>query len=342
MKLGVLTVGSDAPGLNAVIRAVVRTALTRYQADVFGISQGFLGLLRPPEFWPLSPADVIGLARRGGTILGCNRSSPFDVDGEDRSEEILETIRWLGIDGLIVIGGEGSLVIAERLTQMGVKVVCIPKTIENDLPGTSVTFGYATAVELATSAIDNLQTTSESVYRVMVLEVAGQRAGWIALTSGMAGGADVVLIPEIEWEPERVRDVILERRSQGKRSTIVVVAEGAVEKDAAPSSTGAAQALATRVGGLLPDVEFLVTILGHLQRGGDPNSHDRVLATRVGSTAVRAACEGNFGQMITINGEETSSVPLADVINTHRRVAQDAELVWTASSLGICLGNGLG
>lgn len=365
MKLGVLTVGSDAPGLNAVIRAVVRTAVHRYQADVFGISHGFEGLLRPPEYWPLSPADVQGLVRRGGTILGCNRGNPFVLEGEDRSDEILESVRWLGIDGLICIGGEGSLVIANQLYKKGVPVVCIPKTVENDLPGTGVTFGYSTAVELATSAIDVLQTTGETTYQVMYLEVSGQRAGWIALTSGMAGGADVILIPEIPYRAERIQAVIEERKAAGKKSTIVVVAEGARAADEAKSEwarpaddaraepapgapgdlRGTHDSVAGRVAAEMARRtgidDYRVTVLGHLQRGGDPNPHDRVLATRFGAAAVRAANYGQFGKLVAVQGAETVLVPLEDVVGSVRTIEPSSELVWTAASLGISLGEDL-
>lgn len=346
MKLGVFTVGSDAPGLNAVIRAVVRTATLRYEADVLGIANGFRGLLDPPAYWPLSPADVVGLSRRGGTILGCNRDNPFDMGGVDRSSEILETVRWLGLDGLICIGGEGSLVIAERLHQLGVPLVAIPKTVENDTAGTAVTFGYSTAVDHTVNAIDMLQTTSETTYRVMYLEVTGRQAGWIALRAGLGGGADVVLVPEIPFRLEHIQRVIDQRRAAGKRSTIVVVAEGALPADESelPRQAGGGVSLSHRVAQAMGERtgdDYRVTVLGHLQRGGDPNAHDRVLATRFGAAAVRAIHEGHFGQLVAIRGGKPQLVPLSEVAGELRCIDPEGELVWTARSLGIRLGDGV-
>jgi ATP-dependent phosphofructokinase / diphosphate-dependent phosphofructokinase len=347
MKLGVFTVGGDVPGLNAVIRAVVRTATLRYHADVFGIANGFHGLLDPPAYWPLSPGDVVGLSRRGGTILGCNRDNPFDEDGEDRSAEILDTVRWLGLDGLICIGGEGSLAISERLHRMGLPMVAIPKSIENDTPGTSQTFGSSTAVDHTVSAIDMLQTTSETTYRVMYLEVTGAQAGWIALRAALGGGADVVLVPEVPFSLEHVETAIVGRREAGKRSTIVVVAEGArpASGQDLPAGNGdhpgsvthrVARALGERTGD-----DYRVTVLGHLLKGGDPNVHDRVLATRFGAAAVRAVAEGQFGTMVGIRDGAPVLIPLTEVIGKHRTVSTDDELVWTARSLGIDLGDGV-
>lgn len=344
MQVGVFTVGSDAPGLNAVIRAVVRTATLRYQADVFGIGDGFSGLLQPPAFWALSPADVRGLSRRGGTILGCNRDNPFDLTGQDRSDEVLETIRWLGLDGVICIGGEGSLVIAHRLAEKGVPLVAIPKTVENDTAGTAVTFGYSTAVDLAVSAIDMLQTTSEVDHRVMYLEVIGRRAGWIALNSALAGGADVALVPEIPFRHEHVAATIEARRAAGKRNTIVVVAEGARAEGEAPGGEepeGAAARAAAAVAELTPGVSYRVSALGHLQRGGDPNAHDRFLAARFGAAAVRAVVEGRFGQLVGVRAGQTELVPLGDVVERARVLEAEGPALWTARSLGLTFGDGV-
>lgn len=339
MNLGVLTGGGDAPGLNAVIRAVVRTAVHGYRSDVFGIGRGFEGLLRPPELWALAPADVQGLVRRGGTILGCNRGNPFEQEaGADRSEEILETVRWFGLDALICIGGAGSLAIALRLHRMGAPIVCIPKTIENDLPGTAVTFGAMTAVESATSAIDMLQTTGETVHRTMILEVSGRESGWIAVSAGLAGGADVVLIPERPYRPEHVLEVIEQRQEEGKKSTIVVVAEGArpvgVTRLPGEPEGAAARELAGRLG----DTEHRVTVLGPLQRGGDPTAKDRILAGRFGAAAVRAAHEGQLGRVVGIAGEDTCLVPLEEVVDVVRTLDADGELMQTAAAMGISFG----
>jgi 6-phosphofructokinase 1 len=340
MKVGVLTVGSDAPGLNAALRGVVRAAVYRYRSDVFGVVQGFLGLLRPPEIWALSPNDVRGLVRRGGTLLGCNHGNPFDVDGADRSEEVLESVRWLGIDGLICMGGEGGLAIAERLHRQGVPVVCLPKTVENDVAGTSRTFGHATAVELATQAIDNLQATGESEHRVIYLEVLGRQAGWIALEAGVAGGADVVLIPEIPYDPDVIAGVIERRSKVGKPSTIIVVAEGAKEAGGgAPApGPGVAVRVQARVAERTAEHNAMVTVLGHLQRGGDPNPRDRILATRFGALAVQAVHEGAFGHLVGLQGEEAVRVPLAEVVGQARTIDPAGNQVWTATSTGISFG----
>lgn len=347
MKVGVLIGGSDAPGLNAVIRAVVRTAVFRYSADVVGVSHGFEGLLRPPEVWPLSPGDVRGLSRRGGAILGsCNRGSPFSSNGRDRSDEVLETVRWMGIDALVCVGGDGSLAIADRLHRMGVPIVGIPKTVENDLAGTGVTFGYSTAVEIACDAIDKLQTSRETQHRVMYIEVVGRRAGWIALSAGIAGAADVILIPEIPYRVEAIADVIRDRAAQGKHSTIIVVAEGAREVGtAAPAYEdpevrrhgGVAARLAARVDGVF-QADYRVTVLGHLQRGGTPNAQDRILATRFGAAAIKAAHEGRFGQMVGISGSKIVHVPLERAVGTIKAVDPHGELVWTAVSVGTSFG----
>ncbi len=346
MKVGVLIGGSDAPGLNAVIRAVVRTAVFRYSADVVGVSHGFEGLLRPPEVWPLSPGDVRGLSRRGGAILGsCNRGSPFSSDGLDRSDEVLETIRWMGVDALVCVGGDGSLAIADRLQQKGVPIVGIPKTVENDLAGTGVTFGYSTAVEIACDAIDKLQTSRETQHRVMYIEVVGRRAGWIALSAGVAGAADVILIPEIPYRVDAIAEVIRDRVAQGKHSTIVVVAEGAREVGASPDyedpevrrQGGVASRVAAKVDAVI-QADHRVTVLGHLQRGGTPNAQDRILATRFGAAAVRAAHEGRFGQMVGISGSKIVHVPLARAVGTVKAVDPQGDLVWTAASVGTSFG----
>lgn len=346
LKLGVLTGGSDVPGLNSVIRAVVRTAVHRYGDDVVGISNGWDGLLHPPETWSLSPGDVRGMGRRGGTILGsANRGTPFQqAEGGDRSAEVFESARWLGLDGLLCIGGDGSLAIAQRLFERGLPVVGIPKAVANDMSGTDVTFGFATAVEIATDAIDKLQTTRESHHRAMYLEVYGRDAGWIALTAGVAGGADVILIPELPYDPRSVAEVIERRAAEHKGSTIVLVAEGArmageepVDPEQLRHEGGAAHRAAERVHAIHPH-DYRVTVLGHLQRGGDPVAQDRVLATRFGAAAVRAAHEGQWGKMVGLRGDELVLVPLAEAVGSLRRVTRESEAVWTAVSLGTSLG----
>lgn len=346
MKIGVLTGGSDVPGLNAVLRAVVRTAVYRYADDVVGVRQGWEGLLQPPEIMTLSPQSVRGFSRRGGTLLGsCNRGSPFQQDGADRSAEVFETVRWLGLDGLVCIGGDGSLAIANRLAERGLPVVGIPQAVANGMAATSVTFGHATAVVTATEAIDKLQTTRQSRHRVMYLQVSGTEAGWIAVHAGLAGGADVILIPEIPFSPEHVAGVIQSRAAQGKAVTVVVVADGTQEADCAPFcedpavGVGAvAQRVAERVAEFAPE-EFRVTPIGHLLRGGDPVPEDRILATRFGAAAVRAIHEGAFGTLVTLQGDRIELVPLAQAVGNPRRIGAESEAVWTARSLGVSFGD---
>jgi len=338
MKLAVLTGGSDVPGLNAVLRAVVRTAVYRYQDDVVGVSQGWEGLLRPPEVWTLSPADVRGLIRRGGTFLGsCNMGNPFRSEGRDRSEEVLESVRWLGIDAVICVGGDGSMGIARRLHEQGLPVIGIPKAISDDMGGTNLTFGHVTSVQTATEAIDRLQTTREIKHRVMYLQVMGRSSGWSAVRSAIAGGADVALIPEIPYRPECVAQVIERRRRSGKYATIVIVAAGATREGQDPptgdtTAVDVAKAVAEHT-----DADARVTVLGHLQRGGDPIAPDRILATRFGAAAVRAAHEGAFGQMVALRDGDVALVPLAEGERL-RALTRDHELIWTAASVGISFG----
>lgn len=352
MKIGVLTGGGDAPGLNAVLRAIVKATVVRHHSEVVGVLNGFGGLLSPPEIRRLSLDDVRGLVRRGGTILGTStRNNPFLVQGRDRSREVLESVRWLGLDALIVIGGEGSLGIARKFSDLGVPIVGVPKTIENDLPGTDVTFGWDTAVTTAAEAIDKLQTTGESHHRVMFLEVMGRNAGWIALASGIAGAADVILIPEIPYRVEKIIEKIKSRKLEGRDYTIVVVAEGAYEEggkpayveDDAPKTpqdrrlAGAAETVARRVGEMT-GLDWRVSVLGHLQRGGIPTAQDRILATRFGASAVRAVHEKKFNTMVAIHANRIGFVPLDKVIGAVRKVSPASELVWTARSLGVSFG----
>lgn len=352
MKIGVLTGGGDAPGLNAVIRSIVKTAVTEYGSEILGIANGFGGLLAPPQVRPLSLEDVRGLISRGGTILGTTtRTNPFSHEGRDRSQEVLESCRWLGLDALIVIGGDGSLTIGHRFVAKGLKVVGVPKTIDNDIEGTGVTFGYNTAVTTATDAIDKLQTTAESHHRVMFLEVMGRNAGWIALASGLAGAADVILIPEIPYRVEKIIDKIKQRKLEGRDYTIVVVAEGAFEAGGKPSYVdddlpknpqdrrlaGAAETVARKVGEKT-GLDWRVSVLGHLQRGGIPTAQDRILATRFGASAVRACHEKKFNTMVAIHANRIEFVPLDQVIGKVHRVSPASELVWTARALGVSLG----
>lgn len=358
-RIGVLTGGGDCPGLNAVIRAVVKTAIRRYGLEVIGISDGFHGLVND-IMRPLTDNDVAGILHRGGTILGTtNRDNPFryavEQDGqlafEDRSEQCIEIMKKRGLDALILIGGDGSLNIAYNFHLKGVPVVGVPKTIDNDLSATDVTFGFDSAVTTATSALDKLHSTAESHHRIMILEVMGRYAGWIALHSGLAGGADVILIPEIPYHIDKVADHIQARAEQGRKFSIVVVAEGAkesggemvVQKMVAQSHDpirlgGIGNAVAAKLE-QLTQMETRVTVLGHVQRGGSPTVIDRVLSTRYGSAAVDAVMSGHFGHMVALRTPYIFPVPLTEAIGTAKKVDPEDQMVRTAKAVGISFGN---
>ena len=357
-RIGVLTGGGDCPGLNAVIRAVTKTALHRYQLEVVGIRDGYTGLVQPDMTRPLTDADVSNILASGGTILGTsNRANPFQYatddasPAQDRSRETLARIAALGLDALVVIGGDGTLSIAHRLAQLGVPLVGVPKTIDNDLAATDVTFGFDSALAMATDAVDRLHTTAQSHHRIMVLEVMGRYAGWIALRAGLAGGGDVILIPEIPYDPERICEMITTRRAHGKRFSIVVVAEGAAPRGGAlvvkrlvSGSTdpvrlgGVGQQLANHLESCLK-LEVRVTVLGHLQRGGGPTAFDRWLATRFGTTAVDLLVAGQHGHMVALHGTRIEAVPLGEAVATLRRVDPQGEEVASARAVGTSFGD---
>jgi 6-phosphofructokinase 1 len=353
-RLGILTGGGDAPGLNAVIRAVVRAAAREAPAEIMGIEDGFEGLLLPGKVQPLGLSRVRGILPRGGTILGAsNRANPFaypDRRGKprDRSRTVLLRLGEHGIDGLIVVGGDGTLKIAHELAQKGVKVVAVPKTIDNDLRATEVTFGFDTALQTAMWAIDKLFTTAESHDRVMILEVMGRNTGWIALNAGVAGGAHVILIPEVPYDPAEVAAVVRARARAGKHYTVVVVAEGAAPrggrepvlgKDALGFKRygGAGADLARHLGKLVGH-EVRVTVLGHLQRGGSPSAFDRILGSRFGAAALELAVRGQWGKMVALRAGRVVAVPLAEAAAGARRVDPEGEMVRTARSLGVSFG----
>lgn len=358
-RIGVLTGGGDCPGLNAVIRAVVKTAIFDYGLEVFGIESGYAGLIEN-RLSPLTTEDVGGIIGRGGTILGSsNRANPFRVpikkDGctvyEDQSAATIEVARRHELDLIIIIGGDGSLTIARDLHRLGLPVVGVPKTIDNDLAATDVSFGFDSALEIATEAVDRLHTTAMSHDRVMVLEVMGRYAGWIALEAGIAGGGDVILIPEIPFEMECVAESIRNRDSKGRHYAIVVVAEGAMPRggdlvvaDRVEDATdpirlgGVGNWVASQLGQVL-EHETRATVLGHLQRGGVPTAFDRVLGTRFGVHAVRMAVEGASNVMVSLRGSEITTVPLDAAVAENRRVDRDGELVRAVRSVGTSLGD---
>lgn len=357
-KIGVLTGGGDCPGLNAVIRAVVRTA-SHQGIAVIGIRDGYKGAVEG-DFLPLELKAVSGILPRGGTILGTtNRDNPFayrlEVGGhkvqEDRSDQVINNLNKEGVDTLIVIGGDGSLNIALELAAKGLKVVGVPKTIDNDLMATDLTFGFMSAVETAQYALDKLHTTAESHHRVMVLEVMGRYAGWISLYSGIAGGADVILIPEIPYQIEKVAETVNQRKALGKKFSIIVVAEGAAPLDGEmvverrledrtdPVKLGGIGAKVANDLEKLIGLETRVTVLGHLQRGGSPNVFDRILATRYGVAAVDAVLNGETGKMVALKGSDIITVPLADAVNQMKKVLPEDPVLHTARRMGLCLGD---
>jgi 6-phosphofructokinase 1 len=355
-RLGVLTGGGDAPGLNAVIRAVVKAG-SNSGIEVVGLEDSFDGLIEPNRSRVLTPRDVTGILRLGGTILGTtNRGNPFaypveTTDGvHDYSDRVVEMFHRMGLGALIVIGGDGTLAIAHRFCGRGVPVVGVPKTIDNDIVGTANCFGFDTAVDFATDAIDRLHTTAAAHHRIMVVEVMGRHAGWIALYAGVAGGADAILIPEIPFDIAIVGDRLRARDRWGAQFSIVVVAEGAYPKGGSLSVLEAARdGFAERLGGMGAQVsqalanetkkETRSVVLGHLQRGGAPTSFDRVLATRFGGQAVELVKRGEFGTMVAYAPPDIIARRLEDVVGKTRTVPLDSDLLLTARALGITFGD---
>jgi ATP-dependent phosphofructokinase / diphosphate-dependent phosphofructokinase len=323
VRIGVLTGGGDCPGLNAVIRAIVRKGIDRYGHAIVGFRDGWRGPLEN-AYTELTIESTRGILPRGGTILGSSRTNPFKREGGP--ERIRENLRGLHLDGLIAIGGEDTLGAAKALSEMGINVIGVPKTIDNDLGATDVTFGFDTALQVATEAIDRLHTTAESHHRIMIVEVMGRHAGWIALHSGLAGGADVILIPERPFDIEEVCRLIQRRHARGRYFSIVVAAEGAtpVEGTLELVTSGTDEFGHARLGGIgqllereieeRTGFESRATVLGHIQRGGTPTAFDRVLATRLGAAAIDAATEGKWGQMPALKSTRIDLVPLSDAV----------------------------
>ena len=355
-RIGILTGGGDAPGLNAVIRAVVKSAANCH-CETIGLEDGFDGLIEPDRWRPLTPKDVTGILRIGGTILGtANRGNPFakpivTSDGlREYAPRCVEVFKELRLDALIVIGGDGSLAIAHDLFKRGIPIVGVPKTIDNDIVETTITFGFDTAVSFATDAVDRLHTTAHAHHRVMIAEVMGRYAGWIALYAGVAGGADVILIPEIPFDPHKVAAHIRKRDDLGAKFSIVVVAEGAKPVGGTLSVLKQASGeYVERLGGMgakvaaelevLTGKETRAVVLGHLQRGGTPTSYDRTLATRFGAHATRLVLEGKFGQMVAFHPPDIVAVPLERVVGRTRTIPLDFDVLQTARSMNISLGD---
>lgn len=357
MRVGILTGGGDCPALNAVIRAAVKTSIG-YGWDVLGIEEGFDGLVHC-RTRPLTPASVSGILHLGGTILGTtNAGDPFKYPVEengvrverDISDRVIENFHKLGIDALIVIGGDGSLGIAQKFFEKGIPLVGVPKTIDNDIGGTVITFGFDTAVNTARDALDKLHTTAESHRRVLAVEVMGRHAGWIAVHSGIAGGADVILIPEIPYDIEKVCEAVMDRELNGKHFSIVVVAEGAFPKGGTLTHVAAKVAGSDqRLGGVAEQVanqithltgkESRVVVLGHLQRGGPPTTFDRVLGTRFGAAAARLVKKGQFGRMVALLPPDVESVPIKDAISKMKTVPLNNDILESAREIGISFGD---
>jgi len=355
-RIGVLTGGGDAPGLNSVIRAVVKTGCNA-GFEVIGLEDSFDGLIEPGRARPLTPRDVTGILRLGGTILGTtNRGNPFAYpvntsDGiKDYSDRVVEMFHKMGLSALVVIGGDGTLAIAHKFAQRGLPIVGVPKTIDNDIVGTTNTFGFDTAVAFATDAIDRLHTTAEAHRRIIVAEVMGRYAGWIALYAGVAGGADAILIPEVPFDLNVVADRLRERDRWGARFSIVVVAEGAFPKGGKLSliqegsertveRLGGIGAMVSHALGRLTTKETRSVVLGHLQRGGAPTSFDRILATRFGGKAVELIQRGQFGTMVAFAPPDIVARPLEDVVGKTRTVPPDFDVILTARALGITFGD---
>lgn len=355
-RIGILTGGGDAPGLNAVIRAVVKAA-SNAGIDCIGLEDSFDGLIEPDRWRLLTPKHVTGILRLGGTILGTtNRGNPFAYPVEtsegtcDYSSRCIDMFHELRLDALVVIGGDGTLAIAHRFFQLGLPLVGVPKTIDNDIVGTTNCFGFDTAVSFATDAIDRLHTTAEAHHRIMVVEVMGRYAGWIALYAGVAGGADVILIPEIPFDLKIVARRLRERGEWGARFSIVVVAEGAmpaggkasvlVEGDATHvERLGGMGGRVARELGELTGKEARWVVLGHLQRGGAPTSFDRILATRFGGKAVELVRKGEFGKMVAFHPPDIVAIPLEDVVGKCKKVPLEFDVVLTARALGVTFGD---
>ena len=355
-RIGVLTGGGDAPGLNAVIRAVVKCAFNA-GIECVGLEDSFDGLIEPDRSRVLSPREVTGILRLGGTVLGTrNTGNPFSSQvttsegTRGYSDRVIEMFHKMGLGALVVIGGDGTLEIAYEFGKRGIPIVGVPKTIDNDIVGTTNCFGFDTAVAFATDAIDRLHTTAEAHKRILIVEVMGRYAGWIALYAGVAGGADAILIPEIPYDLAIVADRLRERDRWGAKFSIVVVAEGAYPKGGRTSLIEAAHGMtAERLGGIgaqvcdelarLTNKETRSVVLGHLQRGGAPTSFDRVLATRFGGKAVECITRGEFNVMVAFDPPDIISRPLADVVGKTKTVPMESDVLQTAKALGVAFGD---
>ena len=334
-RIGILTAGGDCPGLNAAIRGVGKTAIVEYGMEIIGFTSGYTGLIEK-EYVNLNESDLSGILTVGGTILGTSREKPFKFvkeGDEEKPELIKQNYHELGLDGLVCIGGNGTMKTAYRLFQEGLNIIGIPKTIDNDVWGTEVTFGFDSALMIATEAIDRLHTTANSHHRTMLIEVMGHHAGWIALYAGMAGGGDVILLPEIDYSIRSVCRTVEARYESKKTYSIVVVAEGIKH----PKDTSAARYLSEAIR-TYTGIETRETVLGYVQRGGSPSPMDRILATRYGSFAAQCIAEGKFGTMVAMKDNLLTTVPLKEISNRLRLVQPDDPLLMKARKMGVSFG----
>lgn len=335
-RIGILTSGGDCPGINATIRGVCKTAIHHYGMEVVGIHSGFQGLLTK-DVELFTEKSLSGLLNLGGTMLGTSREKPFKkggiVDGVNKPALIEKHMKELELDCLVCIGGNGTQKTALKLSAMGINVVSVPKTIDNDIWGTDFSFGFDSAVNIATDAIDRLHSTASSHKRVMVIEVMGHKAGWIALYSGMAGGGDVILVPEFPYDMKNICDTIMGRLKKGKPYSIVVVAEGIETDGQKRAGEFVAREIEKETG-----IETRETVLGYIQRGGSPTPFDRNLATRMGGHATELIADGQFGRMIALKGNDIGSIPLSEVAGKLKSVTEDQDLVVQGRRMGICFG----
>jgi len=358
MKIAINTGGGDAPGLNAAIRAATLAALKRGW-EVYGIMNGYGSIYTDEPFVQLTEESVRGITLMGGTILGtANKGNPFEMpykkkDGswgtKDVSDHLMQKFEDYGIDALVAIGGDGSMRIADKLVKKGLNIVGVPKTIDNDIWGCDVTLGFDTARSIATEAIDRITTTAESHQRLMVVEVMGRYAGWIALLSGLSSTADVILIPEIPFSYDSIVEKIEERKSKGKNYTMIVVAEGATEKGGDLITKGKTVGQEVQLGGIAQKVAHELTertgqesrsvVLGHLQRGGSPTTYDRLISLRFGAAAIRCVQARDFNKLVVLRDNKLTSIPISDVANKMKAVPLDSDTVQTARDIGICLGD---
>ena len=336
-RIGILTAGGDCPGINAAIRGVGKTAILEYNMKVIGISSGFLGLINQ-EYVELDENHLSGILTLGGTILGTSRENPFKKESSllaiDKPKLIRKHYKELELDALVCIGGNGTMRTTAYLAQEGLNVIGIPKTIDNDVWGTDVTFGFDSALQIATQSIDRLHTTANSHKRIMVIEVMGHHAGWLALYSGMAGGGDVILIPEISFDLNMVAKCLKRRAINKKPYSIVVVAEGINSSKGESAARYISNSIKELTG-----LETRETILGYIQRGGEPSPMDRLLATRFGASAVELIAQKKFGQMVSLKGDQIKSVPLKEVGGMLRTVPLDLPLINKARKMGVCFGD---